>query len=83
MADDPTQTTPPPKQEEKQEELRYSVEELTESARTRLGVSPHAVAGAFAGVRTKTFTIDEAKARVAKFEKARDTTEATKPEDEA
>jgi hypothetical protein len=61
---------PPEKPEEKQpEERRYTVDELIARSRTlfKPGVSPHAVAGAFADTGKKTFTEKQANERVKSF----------------
>lgn len=49
------------------DEVRYPVEELRESSRNLLGVSPHAVAGALVGERRKSLTLEEAKDAVNEF----------------
>lgn len=49
------------------EEVRYTVEALTEAAPQLLGVSRHALAGALYGATKRTFTLDEAKGLVSKF----------------
>lgn len=54
-------------QEEADAEPTYSTEELIDSARSRLGVSPHAVAGALHKGTKAHFTIDEAKQRLDEF----------------
>lgn len=58
-----TQSSP----EEPPEEVRYSIEELTDHAQSLLGVSTHAVAGALVGERRKSLTLDEAKDAVNAF----------------
>ena len=49
------------------DEPRYSPEALQEDARSLLGVSSHAVAGALYGETAETFTLDEAKGLVEAF----------------
>jgi hypothetical protein len=49
------------------EEVRYTADDLAESAPQLLGVSRHALAGALYGSKKKTYTLDEAKSLVNKF----------------
>jgi hypothetical protein len=58
---------PQPPAKPKAEAPRYTVDEIVENARALTGESPHAVRGALAGERAKTFTKDDATAKVRRF----------------
>lgn len=66
MTDEPQTTTA---RAEKEEELRYSEDELRENARSLLGVSPHAIAAIFVGEERQTLTLKQAKQAVDKYVK--------------
>lgn len=75
-ADEPQAGTTPPKRQAKaaEPEPRYTADELRDSARSLLDVSPHAVAGALAGDTRENYTIEDARARVEKFLNRKDQT---------